>query len=106
MGKFRDRRGETLVETLCAVLVLALGVALLATMISASSRLDQKTDQAAADLYQSFSGAEKMTPGADSTEGTVSVQVGDGTAKTIPARFYGDSDQVVSYRIKTEEGTP
>lgn len=106
MGKLRDRRGETLVETLCAVLVLALGVALLAAMISVSSRLDRKTDQAAADLYQSFSGAENPALSTDPTEGTVSVQVGEGTEKTVPARFYGNSDQVVSYRVITEEGTP
>lgn len=106
MGKIRDRRGETLVETLCAVLVLALGVALLAAMISAASRLDRKTDQAVADLYQSVSGAENPALTASPTEGTVSVQVGEGTAETVPARFYGNSQQVVSYRIKPEEGTP
>ncbi len=100
MGKLRDRRGETLTETLCAVLVLALAVALLGTMIDASSRLDRKTDQAAGELYQSFSEAEK--PGAPTETGTVSVQVGDDTV-TVPVDFYGNSDQVVSYR---EEGTP
>ncbi len=106
MGKLRDRRGETLTETLCAVLVLALAVALLAAMLSASSRLDRKTDQAAADLYQSFSGAENPAPGTNPTEGTVSVQIGDGTEENVPVQFYGNSDQVVSYRIKTEESTP
>lgn len=99
MGKLRDRRGETLTETLCAVLVLALGVALLAAMLAASSRLDRKTDQAAGALYQSFAEAEKPTTDTAPVEGTIAVQIGE-DAKNVPVEFYGNSDQVASYRIK------
>ena len=107
MRKFRDRRGETLAETLCAVLVLALGVALLAAMISAASRLDRKTDQAVGELYQSFSKAENPDSSTYPTEvdGTVSVQIGDEN-ENVNVTFYGNKEQVVSYRTESEGSTP
>lgn len=98
MHKLCDRRGETLTETLCAVLVLALAVALLAAMISASSRLDRKTEQTAAELYKSCESAENPTTAADA--GTVNVQIGSGTDKSVEVEFYGNPEQAVSYRKK------
>ncbi len=105
MHKLRDKRGETLTETLCAVLVLALAVALLAAMISASSRLNRKTDQTADKLYQSFHSAENQNGGTGKS-GTVNVQIGDGTVKTVTVDFYGDPEQAVSYRKKVDKGAP
>lgn len=107
MRKLRDRRGETLTETLCAVLVLALAIALLAAMTSTSFRLDQKTDQATRELYQAFSEAEKPTADTSGT-GTISVHIGDAGGEGVPVevKFYGDSEQVVSYRAKSEGSTP
>lgn len=106
MRRLRDRRGETLTETLCAVLVLALAVALLGAMLSASFRLDRKVDQIAGELYQAFSGAEKPATGASGAQGSVSVRIGSDAPKDVPVEFYGNSDQVASYRVKPEGGTP
>ena len=58
MRKLRRKRGETLVETLCAVLVAALGVALLAAMVDGAARLDRKTDRVSSEMYQTVSNAE------------------------------------------------
>ncbi len=101
-NKLSDRKGETLTETLCAVLVLALAVSLLAAMISSTFSLERKTDQAANELHQSFSKAEKLE--ASGTEGTISVQIGE---ESVPVEvdFYGEKEQASSYRIKSE-GTP
>ncbi len=108
MRKLRDRRGETLTETLCAVLVLALAVALLAAMTSTSFRLDQKTDQATGKLYQAFSKAEQSLSEASSIDGTVIVHIGKDNDKKVEVKvnYYGDSEQVVSYRAESEGSTP
>jgi len=102
MRRFRSKRGETLGETLCAVLVTGLSVALLAAMISGASRLDRKTAQTASKLYSAVSKAED--PGfADSSypteaSGTIPVEIGEGEPINIDVHFYGHKDQAVSYR--------
>lgn len=104
MAKRRlNRRGETLGETLCAVLVLALGVALLGTMIATSSRLDRKTDLATAKLYGAFSKAEAQNQ--DPQAGRVKVTVGS-QEKFVGVRYYGDGQQLLSYRMEQEGGSP
>lgn len=104
MRKLLNRRGETLSETLCAILVVGLAVALLAGLISAASRLDRKAAQADAALYQAVSQAEGA---ADSgTPGQITVTIGTGT-KTVTVTFYGDKEQAVSYRTASPtEDTP
>lgn len=109
MRKLRDRRGETLTETLCAVLALALAIALLAAMISAASRLERRTEQMADELYHAFSMAEKQAndvpTGASPAKGTVSVKVGDGDEEVnVEVQFYGNREQVVSYRADAGGG--
>jgi len=103
MGKLRNRRGETLTETLCAVLVAALAVALLAGMVSATSRLDRKTAQAAGQLYQSVNQAENAGPATGT--GEIAVQVA-GREVELEVQFYGNKDQVVSYRREPEGMEP
>lgn len=104
MRKLRNRRGETLSETLCAILVVGLAVALLAGLISAASRLDRKAAQADAALYQAVSQAEGAA--GSGTPGQITVAIGTGT-KTVDVTFYGNKDQAVSYRtLSPTEGTP
>ena len=104
MRKLRNRRGETLSETLCAILVVGLAVALLAGLISAASRLDRKAAQADAALYQAVSQAEGAA--GSGASGQITVTIGTGT-KTVDVTFYGNKDQAVSYRTPSPtEGTP
>lgn len=104
MRKRRSKAGETLTETLCAVLVTGLAVALLAAMISASSRLDLKTDRTAAELYECVSQAESQTSGTKEN-GTVSVEVAGESRPPLDVTFYGIAEQAVSYRA-AEASTP
>ncbi len=97
-NKLRERKGETLTETLCAVLVLALAVALLSSMISTTFRLERRTDQAASELHQSLSDAEKTEE--NGTEGKIYVQIGEESKVEVDVNFYGKQDQASSYRIK------
>lgn len=98
--KKRANAGETLTETLCAVLVTGVGVALLASMISASSRMQRNYQQKYAALTDAVAAAETAsTP----TVGTASitVQLGGKTA-TIPVSLYGNKDWVLSYSYEKE----
>lgn len=104
MKKLRNKRGETLVETLCAVLVTGLAVALLAAMVSASSRLERKAIQEAGKLYAAVSDAESVQETLGN--GSVTVKIGTDPETTVPVTFYGGQDQAVSYRKTTEEAAP
>ncbi len=110
MRKLRSKRGESLVETLCAVLVTALAVALLAAMVNGASRLDRKTAKTASEMYQAVSKAEAPSSNLSTypteSEGTVSVKVDERDVGQLDVKFYGHGDQVVSYRGETEASTP
>ncbi len=93
------KKGETLTETLCAILVTGVAAALLAGLISASSRLETKSAAGASQLMDAVSNAE-ATEGTTET-GEIKITV-DGTEYTVPATFYGDTEWAVGYR----EGTP
>lgn len=103
--KLRRKSGETLAETLCAVLVAGIAIALLVGMVEASSRLEHKAAQTAARLYQAVSLAEEaITEAVVVPEGKVTISF-EGVATdsvNIPVTFYGDKDQAVSYRMKKE----
>jgi len=105
MRKRPSKAGETLTETLCAVLVTGLAVALLAAMISAASRLDRRTAQTAAELYGSVSRAED--PASETVGGgTVTVEI-EGDSHSLEVKFFGNQDQAVSYRAaEPEASTP
>ncbi len=106
MAKHRqhlNKRGETLAETLCAVLVLALAVALLGAMIYTSYRLEQKKDQATAKLNDAFTKDEAHEEKLGS--GEIGVTVGS-EKKTVKVIYYGNGQQVVSYRMEPKGGTP
>lgn len=54
-----DCRGETLVETLAAILIAALSIALLFTCVMASGRINSQAKIADDSYYNALSGAEK-----------------------------------------------
>lgn len=110
MRKLRSKAGETLAEILCAILVTGLGVALLAGMTDAASRLDRKTAWTVSKLYSCVTKAENPAS-SESTypteeSGTVPVSV-EGNAMDIQVTFYGRKDQVTAYRgTEPEASTP
>lgn len=92
------KKGETLTETLCAILITGLAVALLAGLIGASSRLERKSAGGTSELMQAVSDAEAA--GEALGNGYVTVIV-DGVETTVPVFFYGDTDWAVAYREET-----
>lgn len=93
MKKLRSSKGETLTETLVAVLITALSALLLATLTGTAVSLSQKADTAAEALYGQISQAEEA--GGDPRAGTVTVN-----GETVQVYFYGAGDGPVSYRAK------
>ena len=88
MRKRNSRRGETLVETLAAILVAALSVVLLVGGIAAAGRIGLRTAELDGDFYGQLTAAE--TP-----EGAASF--------TITAGLYGEGDL---WAYAREEGEP
>ena len=89
-GRLSSRRGETLVETLAAILVAALSVVLLVGGITAASRIGQRTAELDGRFYAQLTAAEGQE-GAG-TDIKITVQPENGLKVTIPASLYGEGD--------------
>ncbi len=100
--KLRSQAGETLTETLCAVLIVGLAAALLMLLLASSSRMNRTAEARQAKLYEDLSQAEaRSTPDPDPME--VVVKVGEeSTTYSLPA--YGREKLLHSYGEK--ETTP
>lgn len=95
-SKLRSRSGETLTETLAAVLVVSCASVLLATMILAASRLNTSARTQDAALYRALSAAEaQATP-----DGSAEIIASDARGNTyrFDVSVYGEADGLRSYR--------
>lgn len=79
--KLRVSRGETLVETLTAIVVIALASVALAAMIGAASRMDLAARANDERLYSAISQLETADGGGES--GTVTVTVGGQEGRSV-----------------------
>ena len=95
--KLKSRRGETLVESLCAVLIASLSAALLAGMVTAASNMNISARENDAKLYSSISDAETFA--GDARTGEITVTVG---SKTTDAAVQVYGQVVSSYRRSGE----
>lgn len=97
MGKLKRKlaspSGETLTETLCALLVVALASVALATMLSAANRLNASAVERDDALYAGLTAAEGRT--SEPAAGTVTVSGGDFSAD-FDVNWYG-ADGLWSY---------
>ena len=91
--KLLNSRGETLVETLAAILIAALSVALLVGSVTASGNLARQADQSDTSFFDLLTKAEArgeplsgigVDPEVKITEG--------GKTATIPVQVYGGED--------------
>ena len=106
LKKLRARSGETLTETLCAVLVMSLSSVLLATMISAASHMNATALEKDSALYSELTTAEEQTDIKE--EGTVTVTIASNDSKKVsfPVSYYGDEDGAhTSYAVPSKGGT-
>ncbi len=63
--KLKSRSGESLAETLVAVLVIALGSVMLASMVGAATKIATKSENTAARFYDASNRLEEYIPGSD-----------------------------------------
>jgi len=99
-GNRRSKAGETLSETLVAMLIIGLSSVLFLTMIGASGRIFRKAEKKYEEIYDKISAA-------DLQEGTPldnSASIGKITIKgqdsiEFEVGWYGDPDYVLSYKV-------
>lgn len=99
MKKLTGKRGETMVETLAAVLIVAVAAAMLATMVASAVRITSRAKEADAAFYQELSAVEKGKTKLD--EKTVHISVtGTGTREeTMTVDRYGTADGLTAYEV-------
>lgn len=96
-SKLNNRSGETLAETLIAVLISALALVLLLSMITASSRLIQNGE---AKMQEMYDGSKKIEQ-AEITPTVATVKINDnaldGLGKiSVNVKLYKDADSSLS----------
>lgn len=74
-GKWKDSRGETLVEVLAAILIGSLSVALLFGAIMATAKMDRQAQNIDASYYQVLSKAEMQDSDTDKLEGAAGLKI-------------------------------
>ena len=92
----RARRGETLVETLAAILVVSLTSVFLLTSIMAAQRVNRRAGEADEQLRLEQETVERRENGKPGT-----VQVGSSQYDVIR---YGEGDALQGYVLQSEEG--
>ena len=96
-SKLNNRSGETLAETLIAVLISALALVLLLTMITASSRLIQNGE---AKMQEMYDGSKKIEQ-AEITPYDATVKINDNALDgleeiSVNVKLYKDADSSLS----------
>ena len=100
--KLHSNRGETLIETLAAILVIGLVSGAFAAGISAASKMNRRAMEKDEKLYAAVTAAEQQLSGTE-TNGSMQITIG-GTSTEVPVSFFG-KDHIYSYRIFSQEGT-
>lgn len=106
-NKLRSRRGETLTETLVALLVVALASVILATMIGTATRINAAAIQRDETLCQAVTAMETGTE-AVATDGTVTVNINGGSVN-FDGNYYSyaeeEGEDPILYAYGKKEGS-
>ena len=95
MKKLLGSRGETMTETLAAILIVAMSAVILATMTAVSVRITRSANAASAELYTQISAAESDLL---LDTGTAEITMGGSPAGSVDITIYGIEKGLVSYR--------
>lgn len=101
--KLHNRRGETLTETLVAVLLIALSAAALAGMTASSARVTGRAEEKMQGVYDERSAAERGAP-AGTPGRTVKIQGGTGGEESVTVYFSGEANGLLAYGTEASEG--
>lgn len=110
-NKLRSRKGETLTETLVALLIVGLSSVVLASMIGAASRMGVQAKEQDEKLRDAVTAVETQPDEAKTgeTDSKVQVTIGSNPAEDFTVAYYSDADGTLySYRYEksTGGGTP
>lgn len=97
MKHSRSNAGETLVETLAAVLIVGIASTLFLTFVMTSSNMNQAAKGKDDAVYEQLSAAETM--GENPKPGTV--QFG---SDSVNVEVYGGADGLISYKVSSGGG--
>lgn len=102
--KLRQKKGETLVETMFSLLIAVLAIALLTSCIMAATAINHKTQKIDEKYSTQLQQAEGMygTP----KEAEVKIMFGDGSHIIVEVELYGDEDGMFSAYDYTAEVEP
>lgn len=100
-NKLRSKKGETLVEILIAILVVAFGCMIVAIMFTSSMNLNFFAAKKDKEFYQAMSDIEQLTQSEEQTTktGTVEIKGDEDDSTTVDVNVYGD-DSNVAYKGK------
>lgn len=93
--KQRRKSGETLVETLAAILVFTLASLLFVQMAVTAARINQSARAQDAAYTQQLEAAERQT--GDGTGGTVEIRGGSGSWSYAVTVYGGEAGDICSY---------
>lgn len=100
MKKWKNDRGELMVEVLAAILVATLSVALLFSCISASSQIDGGTEDLDEAHYNALTAADAPGPTASPVLDNITVTITGNGSSTSPTIEVFGGEGMYSYREK------
>lgn len=92
----RSFKGETLIETLVAILILTISAMVLAEMTATSVRINRSVENIDAEYRTNLAAVENRTSPED---GTISIKSGEKTF-SYEVEYYGKVDGLTSYKLK------
>lgn len=102
MHKIKEKRGETLLETLASILIFTFSSIVMLTMLSAAVRLNQRAKEADR-VHASQMLTAEMAEAPSTAQGTVLFTV-NGTAQPVPVELYRAEEGLYSYFAAGEDG--
>jgi hypothetical protein len=100
MKKKLGTKGETLIETLVAIIILTVSAMLLAVVTATSVRMNQKIEDVDKNYRDELAVVEKRDT---SFEGKITIQrLSDGHSYTYDVNFFGNEGDLTSYQAKAE----
>ena len=83
--KLNDKSGESIIETLAAILICTLSIGMLVMMVTTSTKLIKESEDRMAQYKKDLN--DMISGDADAKDGYVTITM-NGTAYQVPADFY------------------
>lgn len=93
-NKLRSKRGESFVEILIAILIVALGCVLIATMYSSAMNLNLTASKKDDEFYKDVSQMEQLFDESEPSDKTKKAEIKDeyNNSLSVPIDIYGDDN--------------